>query len=145
MIQYRLRFYSVFSSLSWLRCVHLNVHQTKSNFTLHLNRKYLSNNSSWDFDTVLDTINPNWLNPDEYFSFISPGRQILGLSKHNFRLWREKLLNGVFSTLLFLLTRLSVHLSVPPLFVRPSQFYFRLNRLGITPWLLGSIFGVNPG
>ena len=41
--------------------------------TLHLNRKYLSNNSSWDFDTVLDTINPNWFYPDEYFCPQSSG------------------------------------------------------------------------
>ena len=27
--------------------------------TLHLNRKNLSNNSPWDFDTVLDAIDPN--------------------------------------------------------------------------------------
>ena len=30
-------------------------------------RKYQSINSSWDFDTVLDTINSNWFYPHEYF------------------------------------------------------------------------------
>ena len=41
--------------------------------TLHLNRKNLSNNSPWDFDTVLDTIDPNWFYPDENFCPQSTG------------------------------------------------------------------------
>ena len=35
--------------------------------TLHSNRKNLSNNSPWDFDTVLDTIDHNWFYPDKNF------------------------------------------------------------------------------
>ena len=49
------------------------------------------------------------------------------------------------STSLFRPTRLSVH---PPSSVRHAfvtKNFFRLNRLGITPWLLGSIPGVDPG
>ena len=44
-----------------------------SPLTLHLNRKNLSNNSPWDFDTVLDTIDPNWFYPDENFCPQSTG------------------------------------------------------------------------
>ena len=35
--------------------------------------KNLSNNSPWDFDTVLDTIDPNWFYPDENFCPQSTG------------------------------------------------------------------------
>ena len=44
-----------------------------SNITVHLNKKNLSNNYPWDFDTVLDTIDPNWFYPDENFCSQSAG------------------------------------------------------------------------
>ena len=38
-----------------------------SQFTVHLNGKNLSTNSSWDFDGVVDTMDPYWFVPDKYF------------------------------------------------------------------------------
>ena len=35
--------------------------------TVHLNGKNLSTNSSWDFDGVVDTMDPYWFVPDKYF------------------------------------------------------------------------------
>ena len=36
-------------------------------YTVHLNGKNLSTNSSWDFDGVVDTMDPYWFVPDKYF------------------------------------------------------------------------------
>ena len=36
-------------------------------FTVHLNGKNLSTNSSLDFDGVVDTMDPYWFVPDKYF------------------------------------------------------------------------------
>ena len=38
-----------------------------SGLTVHLNGKNLSTNSSWDFDGVVDTMDPYWFVPDKYF------------------------------------------------------------------------------
>ena len=35
--------------------------------TVHLKEKNLSTNSSWDFDGVVDTMDPYWFVPDKYF------------------------------------------------------------------------------
>ena len=39
----------------------------ESKITVQLNGKNLSTNSSWDFDGVVDTMDPYWFVPDEYF------------------------------------------------------------------------------
>ena len=36
-------------------------------FTLHLNGKFLSTNTSWDFEDVFDTIDHYWFCPEFFF------------------------------------------------------------------------------
>ena len=58
-------------------------------FTAHLNGKNLSTNSSWDFDGVLDTMDPYWFVPDEQFSPSTSGSR-----------WRCNSLQQVFQKVL---------------------------------------------
>ena len=37
-------------------------------YTPHLNEKFLTTKSSWDFESDLDTIKPNWVCPENRFS-----------------------------------------------------------------------------
>ena len=70
---------------------------------------------------------------------------IAGLKQHfcHYLPLLELFISEVSSTSLFRQSRLSVH----PMYVRPSvtKFFFCLNRLKITPWLLGSTPGLTPG
>ena len=50
----------------------LNLNQ-KLDITPHLNEKFLSTKSSWDFEGGLDTIKPNWVCPENRFAAKSTG------------------------------------------------------------------------
>ena len=70
---YPLLWISIFKAVSKLGTICANICEAKhdlkflSLFTVHLNGKNLSTNSSWDFDGVLDTMDPYWFVPDKYF------------------------------------------------------------------------------
>ena len=50
-----------------VRCTLMVLSFIDKYYTPHLKWKKLLNNSSWDFEHVLDTMNDYWVGPDEFF------------------------------------------------------------------------------